>query len=244
MNKQFLTILLFLSLLGLSFVFYNNAMSEDADLDVSELEAKIKELNESLKELSEEYAELKSSLPVPVEEQLIQMKDKISELDSVVTDQTDLLRKIDPNGILQDTENWISESYELATNMDQNGWARVSAAEVLDRYNRLDEAAYESVSDVYLNADNGRMKAYALGVIKDHVTEDMKQPMLDNLNEVTKDGEFTNGWLTYNLVESLGNFSDDPQVHEKLNYLAVNHPDVNIARKAAEKIGLEIVEED
>ena len=47
--------------------------------------------------------------------------------------------------------------------------------------------------------------------------------------------------LTYNLVEGLGNFSDDPKVEEQLQYLAVNHPDVNIARKAAEKIGLEIV---
>ena len=51
-------------------------------------------------------------------------------------------------------EAWISESYEQAVNMDQNGWARVSAAEVLDRYNRLDEAAYQSVSDVYLTAEN------------------------------------------------------------------------------------------
>ena len=80
------------------------------------------------------------------------------------------------------------------------------------------------------------MKAYALGVIKDHVTEDLKEPMMDNLKELTKEGEFTNGWLTYNLVEGLGNFSDDPKVEEQVQYLAVNHPDVNIARKAAEKI--------
>ena len=60
----------------------------------------------------------------------------------------------------------------------------------MDRYNRLDEATYQSVSDVYLTAENGRMKAYALGVIKDHVTEDLKEPMMDNLNELTKEGEF------------------------------------------------------
>ena len=245
MNKQKnLILILCLLVFGLGFALYNTAAIKASDLDVSEMEAKIKELNESLKNLSEEYAALKSNLPVPVEEQLVEMKNKISELDSVVTDQTDLLRKLDPNGILQDTEAWISESYEQAVNMDQNGWARVSAAEVLDRYNRLDEAAYQSVSDVYLTAENGRMKAYALGVIKDHVTEDLKEPMMDNLNELTKEGEFTNGWLTYNLVEGLGNFSDDPKVEEQLQYLAVNHPDVNIARKAAEKIGLEIVEED
>ena len=244
MNKQNLILILCLFVFGLGFALYNTVATKAADVDVSEMEAKIKELNKSLKDLSEEYAALKSNLPVPVEEQLVEMKNKISELDSVVTDQTDLLRKLDPNGILQDTEAWISESYEQAANMDQNGWARVSAAEVLDRYNRLDEAAYQSVSDVYLTAENGRMKAYALGVIKDHVTEDMKEPMMDNLNELTKEGEFTNGWLTYNLVEGLGNFSDDPKVEEQLQYLAVNHPDVNIARKAAEKIGLEIVEED
>ena len=243
MNKQLFTLLLCVLLLGVGFVIYNNAATKGADFDVAELEAKIKELNASLEALSEEYAELKSSLPVPVEEQLAQMKNKISELDSVVTDQTDLLRKIDPNGILQDTETWISESYELATNLEQNGWARVSAAEVLERYNRLDEAAYESVSDVYLNAENGRMKAYALGVIKDHVTEDMKEPMLNNLNELTKDGEYKNGWLAYNLVEGLGKFTDDLQVEEKLRQIATDHPDVNIARRAAEKIGLEIIED-
>ena len=244
MNKQNIILILCLLIFGLGFALYNTAATKASDLDISEMEAKIKELNESLKNLSEEYAALKSNLPVPVEEQLVEMKSKISELDSVVTDQTDLLRKLDPNGILQDTEAWISESYEQAVNMDQNGWARVSAAEVLDRYNRLDEAAYQSVSDVYLTAENGRMKAYALGVIKDHVTEDLKEPMMDNLNELYKDGEFTNGWLTYNLVEGLGNFTDDPKVEEQLQYLAVNHPDMNIARKAAEKIGLEIVEED
>ena len=244
MSKQNVILILCLLAFGLGFAFYNSGATKASNLDISEMEAKIKKLNESLKDLSEEYAALKSNLPVPVEEQLVEMKNKISELDSVVTDQTDLLRKLDPNGILKDTEVWISESYEQAVNMDQNGWARVSAAEVLDRYNRLDEAAYQSVSDVYLNAKNGRMKAYALGVIKDHVTEDLKEPMMDNLNELIKDGEFPNGWLTYNLVEGLGNFSDDPEVEEQLQYLAVNHPDVNIARKAAEKIGLEIVEED
>ena len=241
MSKKLLAGLLSFLVLGLGFVFYNNAMTQSADLDVSELEAKIKELNEALSDLSDEYAQLKSSLPVPVEEQLVEMKNKISELDSVVTDQTDLLRKLDPNGILQDTEAWISESYEQATNLEQNGWARVSAAEVLDRYNRLDEVAYESVADVYLNAENGRMKAYALGVIKDHVTEDMKQPMLDNLAELTKDGEYKNGWLTYNLVEGLGNFSDDPEVREALRDLAENHPNNNIARTAAKEIDAEIV---
>ena len=78
---------------------------------------------------------------------------------------------------------------------------------------------YQSVSDVYLTAENGRMKAYALGVIKDHVTEDLKEPMMNNLNELTKEGKFTNGWLTYNLVEGLGNFSDDLKLRSSCSTL-------------------------
>ncbi len=229
-----------ISFVALSFVLYNNANSAAIDFDVSAIEKKMEALKEDLEKISKEYAALKSSIPVPVETQLDVVKDKLSELDSIVTDQSDILKRVDPNGILTDTENWISESYENAVNLEQNGWSRVNSAEILERYNRLDQAAYESVADVYLNADNGRMKAYALGVIKEHVTEDMKEPMLENLKELTKDGEFKNGWHVYNLAEALGNFASDPEVAEQMMYLAENHPNDNIARLAAEKLGATI----
>lgn len=240
MNFKLILLLLTLSVSALSWAFFQSAKADAPNLDASEMEAKMEELKEQLASLTEAYAALKSSLPVPVETQLTDLRNKLSELDSVVTDQSDLIRKLDPNGILEDTEAWISESYNQAINLEENGWARVRAAEILERYNRMDEAAYESISDVYLNADNGRMKAYALGVIKDSVTPEMKQPMLENLDELTKDGEFTNGWLTYNLVDALGNFASDPEVSKRLLYIAENHPEDNIARTAAEKIGATI----
>lgn len=240
MNTKAILLLLAVSLFVLSWGLFQNANADADKLNTEDIEAQVVKLKEELASLTEAYAALKSSLPVPIDTQLKDIRNKMSELDSVVTDQTELLRKIDPNGILQDTETWISESYIQATNLEENGWARVRAAEILERYNRMDEAAYESISDVYLNADNGRMKAYALGVIKDSVTPEMKQPMLDNLDELTKDGEFTNGWLTYNLVDALGNFSSDPEVSKRLLYIAENHPEDNIARNAAEKIGATI----
>ena len=240
MNKKFITILLCLSLLGLGFVLYSNARNSDAKLDVSEMEAKIKALNEDLKNLSEAYAELKSSLPIPVEKQMVQMKNKISELDNLVTDQTDLLRKIDHNGILQDTEAWIAESYEEATDLEQNGWARVRAGEILDRFNRMDEAAYNSIADVYLNGENGRMRAYALGVIKDNVTQDMKEPLMDNLKELTEDGEFKNGWLMGNIIDASKNFSLSEEDEATFLYIAQNHPNDRMAKRAGEVIGVEV----
>ena len=145
MNKQNLILILCLLVFGLGFVFYNTAATKASDFDVSEMEAKIKELNESLKDLSEEYAALKSNLPVPVEEQLVQMKNKISSLDNIVTDQTDMLRKIDPNGLIKDTENWISDSYEKVIDEEESGWSRVRSAEILARFNRMDEDAYLSL---------------------------------------------------------------------------------------------------
>lgn len=238
MNKKFLSILLCLSLLGLAFVLYNNASA--TDVDVSEMEAKIKTLNEDLKALSEAYAQLKSSLPLPVEEQLMQMKNKISELDDVVTDQTDLLRKIDPNGILKDTEAWISESYEQVTDLEESGWGRVRSAEILDRFNRMDEAAYNSIADVYVTAENDRMKAYALGVIKDKVTQDMKEPMMENLAELTKDGEFKNPWLMSNIIDASKNVSLSEKDEATFLYIAQNHPNDRIAKEAAEVIGVEL----
>ena len=240
MNKQFITILLCLSLLGLGFVLYNNASGTDVDLDVSELEAKIKELNESLKELSEEYAELKSSLPIPVEQQMAQMKNKISELDNLVTDQTDLLRKIDPYGLIQDTENWISDSYDTVIDEEESGWAKVRSAEILDRFNRMDEAAYNSIVDVYLNGENGRMKAYALGVIKDNVTQDMKDPLMENLKELTEDGEFKNGWLMGNIMDASKNLSLSEEDEATFLYIAQNHPNDRMAKRAGEVIGVEV----
>ncbi|MFL2848300.1 MAG: hypothetical protein ACJZ9B_04925 [Coraliomargaritaceae bacterium] len=240
MNKKFITILLCLSLLGVGFVLYSNARNSDAKLDVSEMEAKIKALNEDLKNLSEAYAELKSSLPIPVEEQMVQMKNKISELDNLVTDQTDLLRKIDPNGILQDTEAWIAESYGEATDLEQNGWARVRAGEILDRFNRMDEAAYNSIADVYLNGENGRMRAYALGVIKDNVTQDMKEPLMDNLKELTEDGEFKNGWLMANILEASKNLSLSEEDEATFLYIAQNHPNDKMAKDAGDVIGMEV----
>ena len=240
MNKQFLTVLLCFSLFGLVFVLYNNASTKGEDFNVTELEAKIKELNESLRDLSEEYAELKSSLPVPVEEQLMQMKSKISELDNVVTDQTDLLRKIDPNGLIQDTENWISDSYNIVIDDEESGWAKVRSAEILDRFNRMDEDAYNSIADVFLNGENGRMKAYALGVIKDNVTQDMKEPLMENLKDLTKDGEFTNGWLMGNIIDASKNLSLSEEDKATFLYIAQNHPNDRMARRAGEVIGVEV----
>ena len=48
------------------------------------------------------------------------MKNKISSLDNIVTDQTDMLRKIDPNGLIKDTENWISDSYEKVIDEEES----------------------------------------------------------------------------------------------------------------------------
>ena len=240
MNLKVILFFLAASVFSLTWVLYQNVNADANQLDTSEMKAKVAELKEQLASLAEDYAALKSSLPVPVETQLTDIQNKLSELDSVVTDQSDLLRKLDPNGILQDTEEWISDSYEQAINLEENGWARVRAAEILERYNRMDEEAYESISDVYLSADNGRMKAYALGVIKESVSDEMKQPMIEDLDELTMDGEFKNGWLTYNLVDALGNFSSDPEVSKRLLYIAENHPEDNIARTAAEKIGATI----
>ena len=240
MNKKFLTGLLILVFCGVAFALYSNASNADAELDVSEMEAKIKALNEDLKNLSEAYAELKSSLPLPVEEQLVQMKNKISELDDLVTDQSNLLRKIDPNGILQDTENWISDSYDTVTDEEESGWAKVRSAEILDRFNRMDEAAYDSIADVYLNGENGRMKAYALGVIKDNVTQDMKEPLMNNLKELTKDGEFKNGWLMGNIIEAAKNVSLSEEDEATFLYIAQNHPNDRMAKRSGEVIGVEV----
>lgn len=240
MKNKFLIIILTLLGGGLGFILNNNAGETMQELDVLEMESKIKELNDSLRDLYEEYAELKSSLPVPVEEQLMQMKSKISELDNVVTDQTDLLRKIDPNGLIQDTENWISDSYNTVIDEEESGWAKVRSAEILDRFNRMDEDAYNSIADVFLNGENGRMKAYALGVIKDNVTQDMKEPLMENLKDLTKDGEFTNGWLMGNIIDASKNLSLSEEDKATFLYIAQNHPNDRMARRAGEVIGVEV----
>jgi hypothetical protein len=171
---------------------------------------------------------------------MAQMKNKISELDNLVTDQTDLLRKIDPNGLIQDTENWISDSYDTVIDEEESGWAKVRSAEILDRFNRMDEAAYNSIVDVYLNGENGRMKAYALGVIKDNVTQDMKDPLMENLKELTEDGEFKNGWLMGNIMDASKNLSLSEEDEATFLYIAQNHPNDRMAKRAGEVIGVEV----
>ena len=44
----------------------------------------------------------------------------------------------------------------------------------------MDEDAYNSVKNIFLEEENNRMKAYALGVIKDNVTQDLKEPMMES----------------------------------------------------------------
>ena len=158
------------SVFSLTWVLYQNVNADANQLDTSEMKAKVAELKEQLASLAEDAA-LKSSLPVPVETQLTDIQNKLSELDSVVTDQSDLLRKLDPNGILQDTEEWISDSYEQAINLEENGWARVRAAEILEYYNRMDEEAREYIRSL----SQCRQWAYeglCIRVIKESVSDE------------------------------------------------------------------------
>ena len=247
MIYKLFTLIAILVLSWLSYSSYSNDKSKSFDFDIVELENNISKLKSDLELMSKEYEALnndyqalKSSSPAKIQSELQIVKNKLSELDSVFSDQSNILKKIDPSGILADTEAWIGESYENAINREQNEWSRVSSAEIIERYNRMDEEVYESITDVYLNADNGRMKAYSLGVIKEYVAEDMKEPLLKDLRELTKDGDFKNGWHLYNLTEALGNFASDPEVAKEILFIAENHPDNNIARVAAEQLGMEI----
>ena len=116
----------------------------------------MKALNEDLKRLTDKFKDLKSSIPTPIEEQLEQISSKITQLDNAVTDHSDLLKKVDPNGLIEDTEYWISEMYDNANNGEQNKWSRLESAEVLDRFNRMDQATVDGISDIYLNEGDER----------------------------------------------------------------------------------------
>ena len=169
MINRLLLLLLFFSVSSLAYVLYEQSLSNQLT-DTSKLEARMKALNEELSLLTDKYKALKSSLPVPIEEQLEQISSKITQLDNAVTDHSDLLKKVDPNGLIMDTENWISEMYENANNDEQNKWSRLESAEVLDRFNRMDQDTVDEISDIYLNEEDGRgsgwVKARALGALR------------------------------------------------------------------------------
>ena len=240
MNNKILSFLLFAAISWLGFVLYNNASVPVSEIDVSEMETKIKDLNQALLELTEDYEQLKKALPVPVEEQLVQIKNKVSELDSLVTDQSDLLKKVDPNGIIQDTENWISDSYTTALDSEESGWSRARAASILSRFGRMDEKVYNDMADLYLSSESDRLKAQTLGVIKDDVTQELKDPLMEKFSELMKDGEFKNGWLMGNIIEASKNLVLSEEDKAKFLYVAQNHPDDRIAKNAARVIGIEV----
>jgi len=240
MSNKSLIFLLFTAISWLGFVLYNNASVPASEINVSEMETKIKELNQALVELTEDYAQLKTALPVPAEEELAQIKNKVSELDSLVTDQSDLLKKVDPNGIIQDTENWISDSYTMAMDTEESGWSRVRAASILSRFGRMDEKVYNEMADLYLSSESDRLKANTLGVIKDDVTQDLKDPLMEKLSELMEDGEFKNGWLMGNIIEASKNLTLSEEDEAKFLYVAQNHPDDRIAKNAARVIGVEV----
>ena len=97
MINRLLLLLLFFSVSSLAYVLYEQSLSNQLT-DTSKLEARMKALNEELSLLTDKYKSLKSSLPVPIEEQLEQISSKITQLDNAVTDHSDLLKKVDPNG--------------------------------------------------------------------------------------------------------------------------------------------------
>ena len=79
-----------------------------------------------------------------------------------------------------------------------------------------------------------------MGVIKDNVTQDMKEPLMDNLKELTEDGEFKNGWLMANILEASKNLSLSEEDEATFLYIAQNHPNDKMAKDAGDVIGMEV----
>ena len=250
MMNRLLLLLLFFSVSSLAYVLYEQSFSNQLK-DTSKLEARMKALNEELSLLTDKYKSLKSSLPVPVETQLEQISSKITQLDNAVTDHSDLLKKMDPNGLIMDTENWISEMYENANNDEQNKWSRLESAEVLDRFNRMDQDTVDEISEIYLNEEDGRgsgwIKARALGSIADmEVSDGVKDKMFEDLkglyNEET--GEYGNDWYVDSILRNLENqtFTYTPEQMEIVYELIESHQNPTVANRFAAVVGVEVSE--
>jgi hypothetical protein len=191
--------------------------------------------------LADKYKALQSSVPVPIEDQLEKIGFKLTQLDDAVTDQSDLLKKIDPNGIIADTENWIYNSYNKLLDSSESGWSRVSSAQVLSNLNRLDDASINALAEVYTEAKRGHLQARSLQMMGDNMPEELKEPVVANLKRLMKEpGKYNNDWLRAQSVVSLSSFADDPEVQEIFLELAKNDQNIDIARGAAEALGLEI----
>ena len=239
MNKILLASLIF-SLSSLALVIYDQA-NGDLTKDTAVLENKIKQLNQDLGLLADKYKALQSSVPVPIEDQLEKIGFKLTQLDDAVTDQSDLLKKIDPNGIIADTENWIYNSYNKLLDSSESGWSRVSSAQVLSNLNRLDDASINALAEVYTEAKRGHLQARSLQMMGDNMPEELKEPVVANLKRLMKEpGKYNNDWLRAQSVVSLSSFADDPEVQEIFLELAKNDQNIDIARGAAEALGLEI----
>jgi len=241
MNKILLASLLF-SLSSLAFVIYDHE-SRDLGKETAQLENKIKQLSQDLSRLTDKYKALQSRVPVPIEDQLERFGFKLTQLDDAVTDQSDLLAKIDPNGIIADTENWISNSHNTLLDSSENGWTRVSSAQVLKNLNRLDDESIKALADIYIEAERGHLRARSLSTMGDNMPAELKEPVVENLKRLMKEpGKYNNDWLRSQSVSSLSPYAEDPEVREIFLELATNDQNIDIARAAAEAIGLEIEE--
>ena len=247
MNRLLLILLIF-SLSSLAYVIYDRGLGAE-DTEASKLEAKMKALNEELGLLTDKFKALKSSIPTPIETQLAQISSKISQLDNAVTDHSDLLKQVDPNGLILDTENWISEMYENANNGEQNKWSRLESAEVLDRFNRMDQATVDGVADIYLNEEDGRgsgwIKARALASVAEmEVSDAVKDKMFEDLKGLynEENGEFNNDWYVDSILRNLENqsFSYTEEQLETARWFMENHQDDRVANRMAEILGYEL----
>ena len=241
MNKILLASLIF-SLSSLAFVIYDQE-SRDLGKETAQLENKIKQLNQDLSHLTDKYKALQSSVPVPIEDQLEKFGVKLTQLDDAVTDQSDLLAKIDPNGIIADTESWISNSHITLLDSSENGWTRVASAQVLKNLNRLNDEAIVALAEVYAGAERGHLRARSLQIMGDQMPKELKEPVVANLKRLMKEpGKYNNDWLRSQSVSSLSPYAEDPEVRELFMELATNDQNIDIARVAAEAIGVEIEE--
>ena len=245
--NRLLVISLIFSISSLAYVVYDRSLAQAPE--ASELESKMKALNEDLKRLTDKFKDLKSSIPTPIEEQLEQISSKITQLDNAVTDHSDLLKKVDPNGLIEDTEYWIGEMYDNANDGEQNKWSRLESAEVLDRFNRMDQATVDGISDIYLNEGDERgsgwVKARALASVADmEVSSAVKDKMFEDLRDLYNEesGEFNNDWYVDSMLRNLENqsFSFTDEQLETARWFIENHQDDRAAIRMAEVTGFDL----
>ena len=235
---KFITILaLILSAIALALPFVKKA--ESPILLQPTVDNNNQELKDELRKLQKRLAVLEKASTTQVNETvpLPKLQEQVAELSTFQEDLAEYALNIDPLDVIGITEREIETAYATLMDESLSPGVRAKQAALLKRYGLFDEEAIGAMKNLFFTSEDLTGKAAALSALKGYVSPDVRDGVLDSINQEITNG-YKNARFRYSGIEALKPLLPNPEVESMLTQLAQNDPEPKIAAIAAKSVGL------